>query len=377
MSTQPTAPRLEVTLAADAKALERLFKTPPDDARIMMRWWWFGPCATPEEIIRELEAMHRAGIGGVEVAVVYPLGIDDVGQGFRNHIYLSEAFLSALRFASRTVRDLGMRFDVTIGSGWSYGGPWIGRELAAACLRSDRREIAPDATSVARPVPWEGEELIAAFIGEGSRQEMPRSYAMLDLAGDGPLALPSGAGPRVLLFYFASRTGQVVKRAALGAEGYVLDHLRPDAITRHLAENGDRIMDAVEPGSVTSIFCDSLEVYDADWTAGMLAEFRRRRGYDLLPRLPFLDIDAGPESDRLRRDYYRTLTELYEENFMLPLRAWAERHGVLFRIQSYGQPPAALKSHRHAHLVEGEGWGWRTLAESRWAASAGHLLGLP
>ena len=373
----PPRPKLPVTLAADAAELERLFVTPPDDSRIMMRWWWFGPCASEAEVRRELEAMRLAGIGGVEVATVYPLGVDGMAGAFHNMGYLGDEFLDRIGFASRTAQALGLRFDVTIGSGWSYGGPYITDDLAAACLRSERREIAPALKTVARPVPWQGERLLGAYAGEGSRQEMPLAWQMLDLEGGGDLALPPSAGPRVVMFFFASHTGQIVKRAAIGAEGYVMDHMRPDAVALHLAENGERIMGAVAPGSVTAIFCDSLEVYEANWSQGLFAEFERRWGYDPIPLLPYLEIDAGERSDGFRRDYYRTMTELYEANFMVPMRDWAETHGVHFRIQNYGQPPAALTSHRHAHLVEGEGWGWRTLAETRWASSAAHLLGLP
>lgn len=379
MPQPPTLPRpeLPVTLAADIGELETLFRRPPDDSRIMMRWWWFGPCASEAEIVRELEAMRAGGIGGVEVAVVYPQGIDGMAEGFRNYPYLGPEFLDRIGFASRMARKLGLRFDVTIGSGWSYGGPYVGQELAAACLRMERREIAPSETSVERPAPWQGERLLAAFAGEGSRQETPRDWHMLDLSGAGALSLPPSAGPRVLLFVFASHTGQVVKRAAIGAEGYVMDHMRRDATELHLRENGDRIMGAVEPGSVTAVFCDSLEVYEANWSEALFAEIERRCGYDPKPLLPFLEVEAGARSDSFRRDYYRTMTALYEENFMAPMRQWAEKHGVHFRIQNYGQPPAALSSHRHAHLVEGEGWGWRGLPETRWAASAAHLMGLP
>ena len=54
--------------------IRRNFVTPPDDARIMMRWWWFGPSVERDEIDRELEAMAAAGLGGAEVAFVYPMG---------------------------------------------------------------------------------------------------------------------------------------------------------------------------------------------------------------------------------------------------------------------------------------------------------------
>ena len=46
---------------------------PPDDSRVMMRWWWFGPDLDRAEIDRELQAMADAGLGGAEVALVYPL----------------------------------------------------------------------------------------------------------------------------------------------------------------------------------------------------------------------------------------------------------------------------------------------------------------
>ena len=38
-------------------ALSRVFESPPDDARVMMRWWWFGPAVTAEGLDRDLEAM--------------------------------------------------------------------------------------------------------------------------------------------------------------------------------------------------------------------------------------------------------------------------------------------------------------------------------
>lgn len=44
--------------------LEKSFANPPDDCRIMMRWWWFGPAVTKPELQRELEQMKAEGIGG-------------------------------------------------------------------------------------------------------------------------------------------------------------------------------------------------------------------------------------------------------------------------------------------------------------------------
>ncbi|PYQ00608.1 MAG: glycoside hydrolase [Acidobacteria bacterium] len=358
--------------------VQRLFAKPPGDTRILMRWWWFGPSVTTLEIEAEMRRMKEGGIGGFELAVVYPMALDDPARGIRNESYLSPGFLEKVAFASRKARELGLRMDVTIGSGWSYGGPYITPDLAAARLRSDRREITPDVASIARPAPFEGDRLIAAFVGRGSLAEVdPATFRELDVSGTGPIAIPPGEGPRLLLLYFSGQTGQVVKRAAIGAEGYVLDHYQRAAIEKHLREAGDKLLAAAGPGGIHAVFCDSLEVYGADWTADMLDEFRRRRGYELRGALPLLEYDVGDRSEALRRDFGRTLSELYEERFLVPMHEWATRNGVLFRIQNYGEPPATLASSRHADLIDGEGWNFRTLTSSRWASSASHLFGKP
>jgi len=210
---------------AGIDGVERLFNEPPAESRIMMRWWWFGPSQTREELDIEMRRMKEGGIGGFEVAAVYPLAVDDAASGFHNYPYLSAEFLDRIAFTSRRARELGLRMDLTIGSGWSYGGPYITPGLAATRLRSERREIAPGVTSIARPELFEHDRLIAAFIASGSVQEAdPSSFRELVIPERGPIALPPGAGPRVVLFYFSGQTGQVVKRAASGAEGYVLDH---------------------------------------------------------------------------------------------------------------------------------------------------------
>ncbi len=129
-------------------------------------------------------------------------------------------------------------------------------------------------------------------------------------------------------------------------------------------------MSAVEPGSVTSIFTDSLEVYSADWTADLPAEFKKRRGYDLLPLLPLLEYDEAPRSDAVRHDFGKTLTELFEERFLIPMHEWSVKNKVLFRMQDYGIPPARLSSQQFVDIADGEGFHWRSLETTRWASSA-------
>jgi hypothetical protein len=362
-------------MPSDGQAVRTLragFAAPPPDGRVMMRWWWFGPFVEEAELARELEAMAAAGIGGVEVAAVYPLSTSDAEREAGG--FLSERHLSRLRFAAETAHRLGLRFDVTLGSGWSYGGPHITDETAARRLRWDAREVPPRALRIAAP-SWPGDELVAAYVGDGSEQEPPTRWDPLPVS-DGAVEVPTGSGPRVVLLAVSSPTGQNVKRAAAGAEGPVLDHCSRAATEAHLRAVADPILAAVGSELVTAVFCDSLEVYAADWTPALPAEFRTRRGYDLLPELPLLHT-RGEGSDRLRADVAATLGELYEENFVAVVREWAAAHDVLFRIQSYGQPPGTLSAYRHADLPEGEGWGWRSVTQTKWATSAAHLYERP
>ncbi|GAA1489789.1 glycosyl hydrolase [Brachybacterium sacelli] len=351
------------TGTASVASAREAFLRPDPSARPMMRWWWFGPDVESAEIDRELRAMADAGLGGAEVAFVYPLaeGADE---------FLSARMLSPLRHAAETARDLGLRFDVTLGSGWSYGGSHIGPEHASRSLHWERRDISPAALEVPVTTPWPGDELVAAYLGDGSP---PSGWAHLPTEG-GTLRIPAGRGPRTVLLAWSRVTGQQVKRASAGAEGPVLDHLSAEATRHHLEVVGESLLEAVPADLLGSVFCDSLEVYGANWTPRFAEEFACRRGYDVLPLLYRLRVDE-PGSARLRQDVGRTLTELVEENFVAVCRQWAHEHGVALRIQAYGEPPVTLSSQRLADLIEGEGWGWNGLPQTRWASSAAQLHG--
>ncbi len=366
---------LPLVAAQDAGTVQRGFGAPPDDARILMRWWWFGPSATHAELERELRAMKQGGIGGVEVQAVYPLALDDPATGFRNYRHLSDEFLDALRFTRQVTRQLGMRMDVTLGSGWPFGGPTIRVTEASGELKVVRTTVRAGTDSVAVPGTGAGESLIAAFVADGDGKGFRKPVEVALAVKEGRIAIKPEPGQRVALFFVASRTGQQVKRAAYGAEGFVFDHYSRAATERYLKTTGARFAEAFGPEPPYAIFSDSLEVYGADWTPDLLDEFQKRRGYDLRPHLPALVGDVGPETAAIRHDWGETLTELVDENYLKPIRAWAAAHGVKFRSQTYGYPPVSLSSNALVDLPEGEGPRWREFCETRWASSASHLYG--
>ena len=329
--------------------------------------------------------MKAAGIGGVEIATLYPQALDDLQTGFRNLPYLSDEYIDALRFAASEARRLGLRIDVTLGSGWPFGGPHIPVTQAAGEMRVETVTIPSNARSIAAPGISTGEQLIAMFLAPGSGDAVAFTEAKpvpISAIENGRLKISAElSGPSSAVFFISSRTGMMVKRPAVGAEGFVLDHYDQSATENHLHAVGDRLLEAFGDHPPYAVFSDSLEDYGSNWTGDLLEQFRQRRGYDLAPHLPALVADAGPETAAVRHDWSKTLTELTNERFLAPLHAWAQQHHTLLRSQTYGFPPVTLSSNRYEDLPEGEGKAtllmWRQFSDTRWASSAGHLFGKP
>jgi hypothetical protein len=347
-------------------ALRYEFLHPPAQVRPMVRWWWFGVAVEKPELLRELQQMKADGIGGVELAFVYPEVLNDPAKGLVNLPFLSPGMRDAVRYAQAEGRRLGLRVDVTLCSGWPYGGPATTLEHAAYHLRTIEESVPAGATSVATPKLETGERILSAAL-------MNEANAATPFVPGATFAPTSSA--RKAMFFIESHTGQQVKRAALGAEGFVLDPFSSKAVAEHLKAVGEPLVKAFGATPPYAIFSDSLEAYGADWTPSLPEEFAHRRGYDLMPRLPELVKGGTLEAANLRHDYGRTLTELVNENYLVQINTWAKAHHTQFRSQTYGEPAVSFSSQRLVDLAEGEGPQWKAFSTLRWATSANHVFG--
>ena len=360
---------------AGISELQQAFRQPPDDSRIMMRWWWFGPAVTKPQLEREMRFMKEGGIGGFEVQPTYPLALDGEQPGLKNLKFMSPEFLDALGFTAAKAKELGLRMDLTLGSGWPYGGPQFSAEEGATAIQTQNLTIPAGQRSAPVPELREGQKLIAAFMKTGDGfKEVP--------IVDNVLQIPADVTGEAQVQLFISRGGIMkVKRPAYGADGNVIDHYSPTSIKKFIKEIAEPEIKACGPNPPYSVFCDSLEVGGENWTPNFLPEFQNRRGYDLKPLLPALFNDVGPKTMDIRHDWGKTCTELFTEYFNGAFKKLANAHNSRFRIQGYATgsaaPPAALYSYAYADLPEGEGYQWKGLSPTRWAASAGHLLGKP
>lgn len=346
-------------------ALAEAFARPPESMRLRMYWRVFGPAWQDDEVDFELEELKRAGVGGVVTYFLYPVALDDPDHGIVNRRFLSPEFLATFRHAAERARELSLRFSVEGGTGWPYGGPTVSPADSAQRLRVDF--AAPDRDGFVTLAPLAaGERLVRAELDGRDATDALRA---------GRVASPRGA-PATL--FLAGPTGMAVKRAALGGEGLVVDHLARAPLLRWLDRNVAPLL-AVNGDShaplVQSIGCDSLEVYGANWSDALPVEFRRRRGYDLLPLLPSWADARDPLCADLRFDFWRTVAELAEDECVAPLSQWAHDHGVALELEAYGTPPLPLTAARAIDVPTGEHYEWKALSVARLAASGAHLCG--
>lgn len=86
-------------------------------------------CSKKEEIVEQLDEMAANGIGGVEIQMLYPLSMETDDR--KCIAYFSPEYFDILEFTKRETEKRGMIFDLTLGTSWPFGGPFVPPNLSA------------------------------------------------------------------------------------------------------------------------------------------------------------------------------------------------------------------------------------------------------
>lgn len=105
------------------------FQNPPQAARPQVWWHWMNGNITRDGIRKDLEWMHRIGIGGVHH---FDAGTAVTPQIVDNRlVYMHDDWKDAFRYAICLADSLGMPVTIASSPGWSAtGGPWVEPEDA-------------------------------------------------------------------------------------------------------------------------------------------------------------------------------------------------------------------------------------------------------
>ena len=290
-----------------------------------------GSAVDKENLGWNLDQYAKAGIGAVEITPLYGVQGND-----KNDIpYLSPRWMEMLRFVEKKDKELGIETDMATGTGWPFGGPWV--PLSEAACKAVFVDTIVDVKKKLMDINF-------------TLPEKERNFAKLKVIKAYPVA-GATKKKRVIALY-ESRTRQMVKRAAPGGEGYVIDHFDSTAVAHYLAHIDSAFTASGTPFPHT-FFNDSYEVYGANWTPNLLTEFENMHGYKLQDKFPeFLDGDAIVVSD-----YRETLGEMLLHNFTKQWTAWAHKHGAITRNQAHGSPANLIDCYAAVDIPEIEGFG--------------------
>jgi hypothetical protein len=319
------------------------------------RWWWMGNAVDKQNLKKDLIALDNAGIGGVEITPIY--GVKGEEENFLDH--LSSKWLKMLDYTIEVADSLDMGVDMVLGTGWPYGGPQVEREYAATKLVVRKYElkkgehlkqtIMPDTTKENQPADL---LYVLAYGNDGSFKELTS-----EIEENNFLNWKAKRQHYTIYAVFAGKTGQQVKRAAPGGQGYTLDHFSSKAF-RDYVEPYNKALEKID-NKPRAVFNDSYEVYGTDFTPLFFEEFKERRGYDLKPFLPLLlNGDKGNEkTSRIRSDYRLTISDLLLYNFEEDWREWAHSKNLKTRLQAHGSPGNLIDLYAGADIPECETFG--------------------
>jgi hypothetical protein len=108
------------------ETLHRNFISPPDEAKPRVWWHWMNGNITKDGIRKDLEWMHRVGIGGFHNFEV-ELGRSDKSQIVdKPLVYMTPEWIDAFKFATKLADSLKLEMAIAASPGFSEtGGPWV------------------------------------------------------------------------------------------------------------------------------------------------------------------------------------------------------------------------------------------------------------
>ena len=344
------------------------------EAKAGARWWWLGSAVDKENLQWTMQQYASHGIGALEITPIY--GVQ--GNQANNIPYLSDRWMEMLREVQSNGRQTGLEIDMSTGTGWPFGGPWVPlEESACKAVFVDTTFIGGSVQGLDLSAPekerpycrldkvmayWQGRPYdVTAFVSDGRLSWSPAEELKARIASASEKTLRKTLKLELKEIQTAHwevvavwvRYGVMkVKRAAPGGEGLVIDHFDRQAVSHYL-QHIEEAFERTNTPYPHTFFNDSYEVEAATWTPTLFREFEKRRGYQLEHYLRQLqDGDA-----RIVSDYRETLGDLLLENFTNQWTAWAHSHGAITRNQAHGSPANLIDCYAAVDIPEIEGFG--------------------
>ncbi len=401
--------------------LASAFANPPFECGPWVYWFWLDVNVTRDGITADLEAMKAVGIAGVLIM--------DVDQGtpasFNGAKFGDSKWYELFKFACAEAHRLGMHINMTNDAGWcGSGGPWITPELSMQRVVYSSMTVAGgktidvvlpqppanlnfyrDIAVLAFPAPTKAYAItdlnnqtdVTAQDNIPAPEKWPILQADQGVAANsvqdisahmdttGHLKWDAPPGQWIVLRFGHTTTGVVNHPAPAGGLGLETDKLSRAATVFQFNSLMERIVRQIGPlagKTLVSTHIDSWETGSQNWTPGFRADFKRLRGYDLMPYFPVFTgqvVESLEASERFLWDLRATVGDLVVENYAGAMREIAAKHGLRLSIEGYaGEPANDVRYGGQATEPMSECWSWGRFGSSSTVTemtSAGHVFG--
>ncbi len=185
------------------------------------------------------------------------------------------------------------------------------------------------------------------------------------LLPDGTLKWTAPANTNWVIVRIGHTSTGAVNNTAGGGKGLECDKFSPEATTLQFNNWFEKFYtetDAAVAKEVIKVFhVDSWECGSQNWSKNFVAEFKKRRGYDLLPYLLVMTgtpITDATTSEKILHDVRETIAELVNAKFYVTLKNLAHKKGVLFSAESIAPTFVSdgLLHYKNADIPMGEFW---------------------
>jgi len=153
-----SSPAASAPVGDDVFSLE-VFANPPSSYGPQARWWWPGGSVEEATLRGQLRELAELGYSAVEIQpFMASLTNADLREDTGIRTVGEASFLESLEVAACAARDLGLLWDLTLGSGWSTGGPEVGDDGARQLIAAEQTLEGPLSHSAplpeAEPPAW-------------------------------------------------------------------------------------------------------------------------------------------------------------------------------------------------------------------------------
>ena len=143
-----------------------------------------------------------------------------------------------------------------------------------------------------------------------------------------------------------------------GAKGLECDKFSRQAVEKQVDRWFGLFMQRPNHKAIKYLHVDSWECGSQNWSKNFAQEFKRRRGYDILPLLPVYAGVPMMGAEKMLRDIRQTINELINEVFFVTVAQKAKEYGVGFSSESVAPTMVSdgIEHYKYVDVPMGEYW---------------------